>query len=317
MRAVQITSFGGPEVLTLAEVPDPQPTAGATLIEVDAAGVNYADTHQTENSYLSATPLPLIPGSEVVGRTPDGRRVAAFVGTGGYAERALAADAAVLELPETVPAGDVLALMVPGLTAWHLLRSCAHLSPGESVVVHAAAGGVGTIAVQLARRFGAGRVIAVASSERKRQLAAELGAHVTVDAGAADLRRALVEANQGAPVDVVLEMVGGPTFDASLAALAPMGRLVTFGTASRVPPSPVEPQALVRTSRAVIGFWLVHVMASPQQVHAPLREMLSMVADGSLRPVVGETYPLAQARRAHEDLLARRSVGKLVLDPTS
>jgi NADPH2:quinone reductase len=317
MRAIRITEFGGPEVLQLTEVPDPVATNGFDLVEVTAAGVNYADTHQVEDSYLSKTELPLIPGSEVVGRTSDGRRVSALVGTGGYAEKALAFPDLTFDLPDQVTDGQALALMVQGLSAWHLLRTCAHLAKGESVVIHAAAGGVGTLAIQLAKRWGAGRVIAVASTPAKRELATELGADATVDAAASDLKAALQEANRGAPVDIVLEMVGGPTFDASLAALAPFGRVVTFGMAGRTPPTPIDVGALLQRSRAVIGFWLVHCLGKPGMVKEPMAEMLSMVAAGELAPFVGATYPLADARHAHEDLRARRSTGKLVLDPRS
>ena len=317
MRAIRITEFGGPEVLRLEEVPDPAPTEGFDLVEVTAAGVNYADTHQIENTYLSDTQLPMIPGSEVVGVTSDGRRVSSLVGTGGYAEKALAYPDLTFDLPDAVSDGQALALMVQGLSAWHLLRTCSHLAPGETVVVHAAAGGVGTLAIQLAKLWGAGRVIGVASSADKRELAASLGADVTVDGGAADLKAALKDANGGAPVDIVLEMVGGPTFDASLAALAPFGRLVTFGMAGRTPPAPIEAGALLQRSRAVIGFWLVHCLGKPGMVKEPMAEMLGLVADGRLKPIVGATYPLGDARRAHEDLRARNSTGKLVLDPRS
>jgi NADPH2:quinone reductase len=309
MRAIQITEFGGPEVLRLADLPDPTPVDGFDLVEVTAAGVNYADTHQVENSYVSDTRLPLIPGSEVVGRRPDGTRVAALVGTGGYAERALAYPGTSFELPDAVSDGQALALMVQGLTAWHLLRTCSHLAPGDTVVVHAAAGGVGTLVIQLAKLWGAGRVVAVASSPAKLDLAQRLGADAGVDSADPDLARALVEANGGRPVDVVLEMVGGTTFDASLAALAPFGRLATYGMASRTPPSPVDPRQLLQHNRAVIGFWLAGCLAKP----AMLRDL---VATGALEPIVGGTYPLAEARRAHEDLRSRRTTGKLVLDPT-
>lgn len=314
MRAIWITEFGGPEVLTLTELPDPEPADGLELLEVSAAGVNFADTHQVEDSYLSRTTLPLVPGSEVVGRTADGRRLAAFTMEGGYCEKARVHPAMTFPLPDGVSDGEALALMVQGLTAWHLLRTCTHLAPGESVVVHAAAGGVGTLAVQLAKAWGAGRVIAVASSADKRALAEELGADVAVDAGAPDLKAALEEANGGRKVDVVLEMVGGATFDASLAALAPLGRLATFGMASRTPPSPVDPAALMSRSRAVVGFWLAHCFGRPELLAGPMAELLQGVQDRSLRVQVGGTYPLAEARRAHEDLRARRSTGKLVLD---
>ena len=317
MRAVQITEFGGPEVLTLKDLPDPAATEGLVVLDVTSAGVNYADTHQVEDSYLSRTTLPLVPGSEVVGRLPDGQRVSAFSMSGGYAEKALVSPAAVFPLPDGVSDGQALSLMVQGLTAWHLLRTCTHLQPGESVVVHAAAGGVGTLAVQLAKAWGAGRVIGVASSPDKRELAASLGADVTVDAGESDLKTALEQANGGKKVDVVLEMVGGPTFDASLAALAPFGRLATFGMASRQPTKAIEPGALMSRSRGVIGFWLAHCFARPEMLGPPMAELLSMVEAGTLTPIVGGTYPLSQAHRAHEALLDRSSQGKLVLDCTA
>jgi NADPH2:quinone reductase len=268
-----------------------------------------------ENSYLSATTLPMIPGSEVVGKLPDGTRVAAFALSGGYAEKALAYPHMTFPLPDDVTDGQALSLMVQGLTAWHLLRTSTHLQSGESVVVHAAAGGVGTLAVQLAKQWGAGRVIAVASSDDKLKLALDLGADVGVLAGADDLKGALQEANGGRKVDIVLEMVGGPTFDASLAALAPFGRLATFGMAGRVPPKPVHAGELMAKSRAVIGFWLAHCFGSAELLQPQMAELLGMVSAGTLTPLVGGTYALADARLAHEALRSRGSVGKLVLEP--
>jgi NADPH2:quinone reductase len=315
MRAVQISEFGGPEVLRVTEVPDPVPSDGQVLVDVTSAGVNYADTHQVENSYLSATTLPMIPGSEVVGKLPDGTRVAAFALSGGYAEKALAYPHMTFPLPDDVTDGQALSLMVQGLTAWHLLRTSTHLQSGESVVVHAAAGGVGTLAVQLAKQWGAGRVIAVASSDDKLKLALDLSADVGVLAGADDLKGALQEANGGRKVDIVLEMVGGPTFDASLAALAPFGRLATFGMAGRVPPKPVHAGELMAKSRAVIGFWLAHCFGSAELLQPQMAELLGMVSAGTLTPLVGGTYALADARLAHEALRSRGSVGKLVLEP--
>lgn len=316
MRAIQITEFGGPEVLQLSEVADPVAADGFEVVAVWSAGVNYADTHQVEDSYLSKTTLPLIPGSEVVGDL-GGTRVAAFTMTGGYCEQALVHPAMSFPLPEAVSDGQALSLMVQGLTAWHLLRTSTHLAEGESVVVHAAAGGVGTLAVQLAKAWGAGNVIAVASSEDKLQLAKDLGADSLVLAGEADLKGALEAANGGRKVDVVLEMVGGPTFDASLAALAPFGRLATFGMASRTAPKPVHSGELMSRSRAVIGFWLAHCFGNPAMLQPQMAELLDMVVAGTLRPLVGGTYPLADARQAHEDLRGRGTTGKLVLDCTA
>ncbi|MGI8535872.1 MAG: quinone oxidoreductase family protein, partial [Mycobacteriales bacterium] len=314
VRAVQITEFGGPEVLTLTELPDPVARDGMQVLRVDAAGVNFADTHQVEDTYLLKTTLPLVPGSEVVGHLTDGTRVAAFATGGGYAERALVHPDMSFPFPDGVSDGQALALLVQGLTAWHLLKTCTHLVPGESVVVHAAAGGVGTLAVQLAKAWGAGTVIGVASSAQKRELATSLGADVTVDAGEVDLKTALQQANGGRKVDVVLEMVGGATLDASLAALAPFGRLVTFGTASRQPSSPITAGALMSRSRAVIGFWLAHCFAHPEMLQPPMAELLDLVGAGTLTPVVGGTYPLSESHRAHEELRSRASQGKLLLD---
>ncbi len=315
MKAIQVEKFGGPEVLQLREVPDPVATDGLIPVEVEAAGVNYADTHQAENSYHAPAKLPLIPGAEVVGTTPEGARVVALLPAGGgYAARALVAPALSVPVPASVEDGEALAVILQGLTAWHLLRTSARMREGECVVVHAAAGGVGTLAVQLAKRWGAGRVIGSASSAEKRALALELGADSAIDSNEPDLNEAIQDA-AGGPVDVVLEMVGGRTFAQSFEALAPFGRLVTFGIASREIPEPVDVVALNRHSRGVIGFWLAHCFQRPGMFEAPARELLELVAAGELRTVVGGTYPLGEARRAHEDLRSRRSVGKLVLDP--
>jgi NADPH2:quinone reductase len=318
MRAVQITRFGGPEVLDVVDVAPPERPAGHTLIQVERSGINYADTHQVEDSYLTRSTLPLIPGGEVVGTTEDGRRVVALPPAGGgYAEVVAVPDSLVFDLPEDMTAGQALALIVQGITAWHLLRTSTHLADGESVVVHAAAGGVGTIAVQLAKHFGAGRVIATASTPEKRDLAVRLGADVAVDGHADGLRDRLVEANDGHRVDVVLEMVGGPVFAESLAALAPFGRLATFGAASREQTAPVDPIRLMAGSRTVAGFWLGHCMRRPRMISGPLAELGELIAEGTLTPVMGGEYPLSEVRRAHEDMLARRTTGKLLLDPTS
>ncbi|HEY4023156.1 MAG TPA: zinc-binding dehydrogenase [Pseudonocardiaceae bacterium] len=316
MKAIEIEQFGGPEVLQLVERPTPVAGPGAALIEVSRAGVNYADTHQAEDTYLTPARLPLTPGGEVVGRTVDGRRVVALLPSGGYAQFAVAGDDLIFEVPEGIDDGAALALVLQGVTAWHLLRTSARLASGETVVVHAGAGGVGLLAVQLARLFGAGRVIATASTQVKRDLAVEHGADIAIEADPETLRERLLEVNDDRKVDVVLEMTGGPVFDQSLRALAPFGRLVVFGQAGRVPATPVDPVKLMAGSRAVIGFWLGHAFARPAElIGAPLREMFGLVADGKLRTVTGGEYPLSQARRAHEDLRARRTVGKLLLDP--
>ncbi len=321
MRAIQVSRFGGPEVLELVDLPVPEPESPHLLLDVEAAGINYADTHQVADDYLAPQTLPFVPGAEVVGRDADGRRVVALVTNGGYAEQVLAHPATTFALPDEVDDTTALAFILQGTTAWHLLQTSAHFVPGESVLVHGAAGGVGSLAVQLAREWGASRVIATASSTEKRDLARELGADVALDPGPAagdptDLRDAIREANDGRPVDVVLELAGGRVFDASLAALAAFGRLVTYGVASRVPPTPVQPARLIASSRAVVGFWLVHALRLPGGLRPAMEELLDLHAAGRLRAVPGGRYPLEHARRAHQDLAARRTQGKLLLDPT-
>lgn len=317
MRAIRIDRFGGPEVLThVTDQPEPEVGPGMVRLAVSHAGVNYADTHQAENSYLAPTQLPFVPGAEAVGTTPEGRRQVALLAGGGYAEVAAAPTAAAFDVPDAVSDGQALALVLQGLTAWHLLRTSARLQPGESVVVHAAAGGVGTLAVQLARLWGAGRVVAVASSEQKRALAVDLGADVAVDGAEEDLTTALKDA-VGGSVDVVLDMVGGRTTDQSLSALSPFGRLAFFGMASRESPRQVDLGRLMQRSRGVLGFWLVHAFADPPRwLQAPMAELLDLTARGELRPVVGGTYALSDAASAHRDLRGRGTVGKLLLDPT-
>ncbi|MEV6520704.1 zinc-binding dehydrogenase [Longispora sp. NPDC051575] len=316
MRAIQVTRTGGPEVLVPADVSEPVAGPGQLLVEVTAAGVNFADTHRTEGTYLLDQTFPYVPGTEVVGFDGDRRLLGWTVdGAGGYAERALVAGETAVPVPDTVTDGAALALLVQGLTAWHLLTNSARLRDGESVVVNAAAGGVGSLAVQLARQFGAGRVIAAASSPAKRELALDLGADAAVDSapdGYADRVRA---ANHGRPVDIVLDATGGPGFTAGLAVLADFGRLVTFGNASRADRPSIDPAVLTELNATVAGFWLRPLLGHPEHYTRPLGELLRLTAAGRLRPVLGGEYPLADARRAHEDLLARRTTGKLVLDP--
>ena len=316
MRAIQITEFGGPEVLNLADVPEPIPGEGELLINVSRAGVNYADTHQAENSYLSETKLPVIPGGEVVGTTTDGRRVVALLASGGYAERAVASRSTTYDVPESIDDVSALAMIVQGTTAWLLLRRSTHMASGESVVVHAAAGGVGSVAVQLAKAWGAGRVIATASSPQKRELALELGADVAIDSQAQDMTAAIREANGGKRVDVILDMTGGRITDESVNALAPFGRLGFYGQASREAPKPIAPTNLLVHSTTIAGMWLPHAFRLPGNVVGQaMSELFELAIDDQLRVVAGGEYALADARLAHEALRSRGTTGKLVLNP--
>ena len=310
-----MSEYGGPEVLKLVELPVPQPGDGEVLVRVSRAGLNFADTHRRTNTYLAKDALPLVPGTEVAGvREDTGERVVALCGSGGYAEYATAPGALTFAIPDGVDDATALALLLQGLTAWHLYRTCGRVAAGESVVVHAAAGGVGSLAVQLGRPLGAGRVIATASSAAKRDLALELGADAAIDGSPEGLTERIVEANLGQPVDVVFEMAGGAVFDRSLAALAPFGRLVTYGIASGENNS-VRSGDLMRASRAVVGFWLMHCIGRPAMIDEALADLFERVARGELRAVTGPAYPLAEAGQAQRDLAARRTIGKVTLDP--
>jgi len=348
MRAVQLTEFGDPEVLQVAELPVPEPGPGELLIRVARAGLNFGDTHQRRNQYIAKHELPVVLGGEVAGVVEraggdfaEGERVIALLRTGGYAEYAVAPAARTFRVPEGVSDDDALALLIQGLTAWHLWRTSAHLAEGEGVVVHSAAGGVGSLLTQLAKPMGAGRVIATAGSEERRAEALGLGADVAVapDAGdgtdrgpggegdegagrvgrddrrAGPLTEALIAANGGEPVDIVLDAAGGAVFAQSLAALAPFGRIVAYGNSTREKVR-VTNGELLKESRAVVGFWLMHLLDRRDMLEQPLADLFARGARGELRPRLGGTYPLADAARAHENLEARRTTGKLTLDPT-
>src|SRR5438132_2025388 len=291
MRAIQIKEFGGPEVLELVELPDPEPGPGEVRIRVTRAGVNFADTHTRTNSYVQRATLPLIPGGEVAGvREDTGERVVALVGSGGYAETAVAPAELTFPIPDGLGDGVALAMIVQGTTAWHLYRTAGRVAEGESVVVHAAAGGVGSLAAQLGHRLGAGRVIATASSEEKRSLALRLGADVAVDPAPEGLTERLVEANAGKPVDVVFEMSGGDVFGASYRALAPFGRIVAYGIATNEA-NQVSTGSLLRHSRSVVGFYLFHCFKRPDMFSDALAELFARAARGDLKAVGGKLYP--------------------------
>jgi NADPH2:quinone reductase len=316
MRAIQMTEFGGPEVLKLVELPTPEPRSEEVLIRVNRAGLNFADTHTRTNSYVKKATLPLIPGVEVAGvREDTGERVVALLSSGGYAEYATAPSELTFPIPDGLEDATALAILIQGLTAWHLYRTAGRVADGESVVVHAAAGGVGSLAVQLGQPLGAGRVIAVASSPEKRQLALHLGADVAIDSSPEGLTERLVEANGGSEVDVVFEMAGGETFERSYRALAHFGRLVVCGIASQEP-NQVSSGSLLRHSRSVIGFYLFHCLERPSMFTDALSDLFARAARGELHVVVGATYSLENAIQAHIDLSERRTTGKLLLDPS-
>lgn len=312
MRAVQLTRFGGPDVLQVADVPEPPAADGYVVIDVEAAGVNYSDIMMTENVYGLPTPLPYTPGMEVVGRLPSGERVAALTLAGGaYAERACVPAAATFPVPDDLDSRQAAAALIQGNTAWHLLVTMGHLREGETVLVHAGAGGVGTLAIQLSRHLGAGTVVAVASTPAKRDLCRRLGAHAVIAPDEERLAGAIAEATGGEGVDLALDSVGGTTFDVSLAALRSLGRIINYGMAGRAAPTPVAPRDLTRDNITVGGLFL----GTFPGLAASTSKVMALLADGVLEVVDGGTYSLERAGDALRALANRTTVGKIVLDP--
>jgi NADPH:quinone reductase len=313
MKAIQIQEFGGPEVFQYVDLDDPVPGEGQVVVDVARCGVNFADTHSVRDEYLAKQTLPLVPGAEISGRTADGRRVASLLGSGGYAQKVAVPEALLVPLPEEIDDDTAAAVLLQGLTAMALVQRCAQIQPGETILIEAAAGGTGSLSVQLAKRAGA-KVIGLASTPEKRAFVEGLGADASVDSGADDLGAAIREANGGERVNAVLHM-SGASFEAEMGVLAPLGRMVVFGSASR-DYSEVSTAALMHASVSVIGFWLAQLLVRPDLVAPMVGELLGAVAGGELEVTIGGVYPLSEAGRAHEDLVARRTSGKLLLDPS-
>ncbi|MEV1008376.1 zinc-binding dehydrogenase [Streptomyces sp. NPDC049881] len=313
MRAIVMKEFGGPEVLQLTEVPDLERRAGHHILNIHRSGVNYADVHVRGNTYLAPVELPYTPGNEVLGTTPDGRRFVGLTPGGGYAEQAHLHRRVAWEVPDDITDDQAVCLALQGQSAWHILFTAAAVQPGECVVIPAAGGGLGSLAVQLAKNGGA-KVIALASTPEKRRLAADLGADATVDSTAEDLTGEILEAADG-PVQVGLEMTGGPQLPAVLAAVAPRGRLAVYGFASGEQKD-LPLHLLMEKSITVSGFWLPNLYADRTALPASMEKLFSAVRAGRLRTITGGVFPLAEAATAHSTLAARTHTGKLSLDPT-
>ncbi|MGW4160019.1 quinone oxidoreductase family protein [Streptomyces sp. SS162] len=313
MRAVTMSSHGGPEVLRLTAVPEPEPKAGHHRVEVLQAGVNYADLHVREGDYLAGVTLPYVPGNEVMGYS-DGRRVVALTRGGGYAQVALAHRRSTIPVPDDIDDATAISLTLQGNSAWHLLHTVLRISPGETVIVPAAAGGVGSLAVQLAKRAGA-RVVALAGTDSKRALALGLGADAVVDSTSTSLAVALKEATHGAAA-AALEMTGGDTLHSTLEALAPMGRMAVYGSVSGIETT-ITTRDLMATGKTVSGFWLPLLFGHRTALRDSMADLFQAVRDGELAVPAPTVYPLSEAARAHEDMAARRTTGKVVLDPAA
>ncbi|MGG3561133.1 NADPH:quinone oxidoreductase family protein [Neobacillus rhizosphaerae] len=324
MKAVQLKEYGGPEVLNLVDIDKPVPKGHEVLIEIKAIGVNYADTARREGQYVVKTPLPFIPGAEIAGivaevgekvtKVKPGTRIVTLIESGGYAEFAIADERALIPIPEHLDFHTAVALPLQGLSAYHILKTMGRLEKGESVLVHAAAGGVGTIAVQLAKLFGAGKIIATASSDEKLALAREMGADVLINYTEPDWEQQVLDATGGRGVNVALEMVGGEVFNKTVRCLATFGRLVIFGAASGEQ-SRFYPSSLMARNQSVIGFFLPQIMRKQELLQPSLVELLTYLGEGKLELTIGGVFPLEEAAQVHTLLQSRKTQGKLILEP--
>jgi NADPH2:quinone reductase len=324
MRAMVMRALGEPDRLELMELPDPMPGPGQVAIDVDAIGCNFADILICRGGYQLKPALPFSPGAEVAGRIAalgqgvqgfrEGQKVTAQLGFGGYASRVVAGVGQIRPIAGELPAADAVALGVTYLTSYLGLCDRARLSAGETVLVHAAAGGVGLAAVQIARAIGA-RVIAGASSDDKLELARKHGAHDTVRTSDPSWPERVRELTSGAGADVIYDSIGGEIFEQSLKCIAWAGRVLVIGFSSGEIPS-VKLNRVLLKHVSIIGLHLgTYEQRAPSVLAEAVRRLAELHAAGAVRPLIHASYPLAEAPKALAELGARNTVGKLILIP--
>jgi NADPH2:quinone reductase len=322
MHAIICYRHGGPEVMQYEEVPRPEPAVAEVLIEAEAIGVNFVDAMRRSGRHPSAPPPPFTPGIEVCGRVaevgpgvtrfrPGGRVIGRCVTHGAYAEFVRVEERFTVACPGSLSAEEGAALFVTGQTAYHALVTAGWVRPGESVLITAAAGGVGTCAVQLAKALGA-KVVAAAGTPEKRRLAEELGAGAVVDYTREGWPDAVLAATGGRGVDLILESVGGAVARACLDCWAPGGRLVVYGQASGEP-AVVTGDQLLFGNRTACGLAVGTVIEDEALMREAMERLAGWVTSGALRLQIGRRYPLREAAEAHRDLEGRKTQGKLIL----
>ncbi|MGG1679095.1 zinc-binding alcohol dehydrogenase family protein [Neobacillus sp. NRS-1170] len=324
MKAIQFKEYGKPDVLQFVEVPLPELRPRNVLVKVKAAGVNFADTARRYGQYLAKTPLPYVPGAEVAGVITEvaadvtdykiGDRVVALTDDGGYAEYITLHESQLVKIPESVDFNQAASILGQGISAYFILKSSGQIQKGDTVLVHAAAGGVGTFAVQLAKIMGAGKVIATASSKEKLDLAFSLGADVGINYTGENWHKQVLAATDGKGVDVALEMVGGDIFKNTLKCMAVNSRLVIYGRAGGLE-TKFDPAILMQRNVSVVGFWLVHFLKDSKAYKNSVRDLLNYIDEGKLKLIIGKTFALEEAKLAHELLEGRQTIGKLILNP--
>lgn len=321
MKAIQFHEYGNPDVLRLVDIPVPEPKQGEVLIRVQSTGVNFADTLQRKNQYVFTPTLPFTPGGEVAGTIEQlgadvqsfsiGQRVVAFTTYGGDAEYVVAPDHLTVTLPDEIDFDSGAAIITQGLTAFYILKTVAQVHSGQTVLVNSAAGGVGSLAVQLAKIFGA-QVIATAGSPEKLEFAKSLGADTLVNYRDANWQDAVMRATDGKGVDAILEAVGGDTFHKSLECLAFRGQLIVYGRSSGS--TVFDPITLLYKTRTITGFSLYEFLENPLYTES-LNALFEYIKQGQLKVQIGGVFPLAEAIKVHQLIESRGTQGKLILKP--
>ncbi|HVA68409.1 MAG TPA: quinone oxidoreductase [Candidatus Binataceae bacterium] len=322
MKAIVFEKTGGPEVLKYIDAPKPELKPGTAIVKVHAAGVNFADTFFIRGEYMLKPKLPDTPGMEAAGVVeevaPDvkdlkpGMRVTSIT-MKTYAEYCVVRPSQVIALPDYVSFEDGVAFPIQTLTAWHMLHTAHRTKPGQVVLVHSAAGGVGIVAIQIAKAAGA-RVIGTVSSESKAKLVKEWGADEVINYATQDFAAETLKLTNGRGADLILDAVGKPTFEKGLTCLAPFGHQILYGRAGG-PPDSMNPFVLFNKSIKVSGFALPTVYGMPDVMREGIEKSFALIRDGKLKMFIGRKFPLAQAAEAHRFIASRESVGKLVLTP--
>ena len=321
MKAMRIHEFGGVEVLRWEEVPQPKPRPHQVLIKVDSAGVNYADVMRRRGNYPGPD-LPSSLGLEAAGTVVEvgaevssvsvGQKVMAM-GPGGQAEYVAVNGNFVFPYPETMDPVQAGGMPVVFLTSYHLLKTRGNLQPGDTVLIQAGASGVGTVAIQLAKAWGA-KVITTASTQEKLDLARSLGADLAINYTTDDFEDIVLEETGGHGVELVLECVGGPVLEKSVRCVASYGRLISYGNASGTPAS-LPASDITSDNRTVIGFSIGRSPAGTLDHKAAMAELLPMVTEGRVKLIVDQVLPMSQAAEAHQHLSNRGTRGKVILVP--
>lgn len=322
MKAITFDRLGGAEVLKLSEVPKPELKPGKVLIKNNAIGINFADILFRQGQYVMAPRLPDTPGLEAAGvieavgagveGLKPGARVA-YIGVKTYAEYSLASAAQVIPLPDFISFQEGAAFPIQALTAYHMLHTAHRITPEQVVLVHSAAGGVGILAVQIAKAAGA-HVIGTVSKDSKAGLVREFGANEVINYATHDFADEAMKLTGNRGVDLILDAVGEPTLKKGLRCLAPFGHLILYGRSGGAP-EPLNLFSLFEKSLKVSGFVLYTVSANPRLMRQGLEACFQLMREGKLKLLIGETFPLEQAAEAHRHMESRESVGKLILIP--